>query len=141
MTISTLVDTDILLDILNADSRPEQQHWSSLRLDEASDHGSLCLSAVSFAEISQPYSDERVLLSVLRPFGFAYEPFPFEAAYPAGRAHRLYRQRGGRRERTLPDFLVGAHAAFAGHRLLTRDASRYRDYFPDLLIICPETHP
>ncbi len=140
MTISTLVDSNILIDILNADSLPAHQEWSSLRLDEASAHGIICLSAVAWAEV--PTLRQRaMLLAVLRPFEFVYEPFPFEAAYPAGQAHRLYRQRGGRRDRTLPDFLIGAHAAVAGHRLLTRDASRYREYFPDLHIICPETHP
>ncbi|GGD94392.1 hypothetical protein GCM10011390_11450 [Aureimonas endophytica] len=77
---------------------------------------------------------------------FAYlnprrEPFPFAAAFAAGRAHRVYRERGGRRERTLPDFLIGAHALVAGHRLLTRDAARYRAYFPTLDIIAPDTHP
>ncbi len=141
MTISTLVDSNILIDILNAGAQPEHQEWSSRQLDDASDLGVLCLSAVAWAEISQPYSDERELLSALRPFGFLFEALPFEAAYPAGQAHRLYRTRGGRRERTLPDFLIGAHAMVAGHRLLTRDASRYRDYFPDLDILCPETHP
>jgi len=51
------------------------------------------------------------------------------------------RRAGGVRERTLPDFFIGAHATVAGHRLLTRGAARYRGYFPDLDIISPETHP
>jgi predicted nucleic acid-binding protein len=38
----------------------------------------------------------------------------------------------------LPDFYIGAHAALAGMALLTRDASRYRSYFPSLEIIAPE---
>jgi predicted nucleic acid-binding protein len=48
---------------------------------------------------------------------------------------------GGLRERTPPDFFIGAHAVVAGHRLLTRDAARYRSYFPDLDIMSPETYP
>ncbi|TIX32501.1 MAG: DNA-binding protein, partial [Mesorhizobium sp.] len=39
------------------------------------------------------------------------------------------------------DFFIGAHAVVAGHRLLTRDAARYRSYFPDLDILSPETYP
>ncbi len=141
VTISTLVDSNILIDILNPRSLPEHQDWSATYLHDAALRGPLYMSAVAWAEISQPYQDEQMLVTILRPFGFVYEPLPFEAAYPAGQAQTLYRRRGGRRDRTLPDFLIGAHAQTAGHRLLTRDASRYRAYFPDLTIICPETHP
>ena len=141
MTISTLVDSNILIDILNPRSLPEHQEWSAKHLHDAALSGPLYMSAIAWAEVSQPYGDERLLSTILHPFGFVYEPFPFEAAYPAGQAHRLYRRRGGQRERTLPDFLIGAHALVAGHRLLTRDASRYRAYFPALTILCPETHP
>jgi predicted nucleic acid-binding protein len=72
---------------------------------------------------------------------WAFENIPFDAALIAGWAHREYRSRGGRREQTLPDFLIGAHAVVSGYRLLTRDPKRYRTYFPDLEIIAPDTHP
>jgi predicted nucleic acid-binding protein len=69
------------------------------------------------------------------------DDLPWAAAFLAGSAHQRYRKKGGARERTLPDFLVGAHAAVKGYRLLTRDARRYRAYFPDLDIVAPDTHP
>jgi predicted nucleic acid-binding protein len=37
----------------------------------------------------------------------------------------------------MPDFYIGAHAAVAGCRLLTRDVLRYRTYFPTVNIIAP----
>ena len=69
--------------------------------------------------------------------GFARAPLPWPAAYLAGRAHARYRRAGGTRRSTLPDFFVGAHAAVEGMALLTRDAGRYRTYFPTVALICP----
>ena len=64
-------------------------------------------------------------------------PLPFEAAFLAGKAFLRYRRRGGGRHAPLPDFYIGAHAAVSGLRLLTRDASRYRSYFPRLGLVAP----
>jgi hypothetical protein len=73
------------------------------------------------------------------PIGIFYrEPIPFEAGFLAGKAFAAYRRRGGSKTSPLPDFLIGAHAAVMGHKLLTRDARRYRNYFPKLDIIAPE---
>jgi predicted nucleic acid-binding protein len=40
----------------------------------------------------------------------------------------------------LPDFCIGAHAAVEHLALLTRDARRYRDYFPKVEIIDPANY-
>ena len=64
-------------------------------------------------------------------------PLPFEAAFLAGQCFVKYRRRGGDRRSPLPDFYIGAHAAIAGFTLLTRDARRYKSYFPSLQIIAP----
>ena len=69
---------------------------------------------------------------------FARENIPYEAAFLAGKSFLAYRGRGGTKRSPLPDFLIGAHAAVAGYRLLTRDASRYRTYFPRLALIAPD---
>lgn len=66
------------------------------------------------------------------------EPIPFEAAFLAGKCFVSYRRRGGAKRAPLPEFFIGAHAAVAGYRLLTRDASRYRTYFPTVSLIAPE---
>ena len=69
--------------------------------------------------------------------GFARLALPWEAAFLAGKAFLDYRRAGGPRRSPLPDFYIGAHAAVAGMRLLTRDATRYRTYFPKLDLIEP----
>ena len=138
VTISTLIDSSILIDVLGP-SAAAARPWSLAALQAVYEEGAIVLSAVVWAELTTSSVSEQTLVRSfdwLRP---RREDLPFEAAYPAGRAHRLYRLRGGRRDRTLPDFLIGAHALVSGHRLLTRDAVRYRSYFPDLTIIAPET--
>jgi predicted nucleic acid-binding protein len=50
-----------------------------------------------------------------------------------------YRRRGGPRQSPLPDFYIGAHAAIGRLALLTRDATRYRTYFPGVEIIASST--
>ena len=139
MTISTLIDSNVLIDVLGPDSLPHRG-WSLASLRRAVDDGQIVLSAIVWAELAGPQLSEDALARLLARFRPRREPFPFEAAFPAGLAHREYVRRGGRRERTLPDFLIGAHALVAGHRLLTRDASRYRTYFPDVEVIAPDTH-
>ena len=69
---------------------------------------------------------------------FQRESIPFEAAFLAGKAFREYRRPGGQRSSPLPDFFIGAHAAVAGYRLLTRDPARFRTYFPKLDLISPD---
>jgi len=140
VTISTLVDTNILIDMLGP-SDPVARGWSRPQLKACSEAGPIILSAIVWAELADPRLREAELAQVFGWLQPKRESFPFAAGYAAGRAHRLYRERGGARERTLPDFLIGAHALVAGHRLLTRDAARYRSYFPDLDILAPETHP
>lgn len=68
---------------------------------------------------------------------FRREPLPYEAAFLAGKAFLRYRRRGGARAAPLPDFYIGAHAAVAGLRLLTRDVAGYRTYFPTVDLIAP----
>lgn len=139
MTTSTLVDTNVLIDILGL-AELQTRRWSLQALKQVLAEGPIVFSAIVWAELSKPSLGQDALR---RAFGWLqprYEGLPFEAAYPAGSAHDLYRRRGGRRERTLPDFLIGAHALVGGHRLLTRDAGRYRAYFPSLNILSPETY-
>ncbi|PWJ78390.1 hypothetical protein C7441_11657 [Pseudaminobacter salicylatoxidans] len=140
MKISTLIDTNVLIDVLGP-AELQTRRWSLAALKQTSAEGAVVFSAIVWAELSRPSLGEETLsraFSWLQPIR---EDFPFNAAFPAGAAHTLYRVRGGKRERTLPDFLIGAHAAVSGHRLLTHDAGRYRTYFPSLNILSPETYP
>lgn len=138
MTSSAIVDTNVILDILGP--RGALRDWSVNALSRLADGNRLVVNQIIVSELA-PMLDFEKLKSVLAAMALGREQMPFAAAYRAGIAHRDYRKSGGARERTLPDFLIGAHAETAGHALLTRDPARYRSYFPDLDIIAPDTHP
>lgn len=131
-----LVDTNVLIDIAVED--PRWTDWSAERLAEARDSDKLALNAIVYAELSVHFDTVEQLESVLAPFRFERLHLPWEAAFVAGKAFKRYRSRGGTKSAPLPDFFIGAHAAAAGLRLLTRDPRRYREYFPTVELICPK---
>ena len=110
-------------------------------LRESRNLGRLVVNAITFSETAAHFQSYREIHGALKIQDTELEDLPWEAAYLAGHLHRQYRRAGGLRERVLPDFLIGAHAAVKGYRILTRDASRFRTYFPELEIIAPDTHP
>jgi predicted nucleic acid-binding protein len=131
-----LVDTNVLLDVATSD--PKWADWSSNALEHAAEHSTLVINPIIYAEISIAYRRIEELELALPPAVFRREALPYEAAFLAGKAFLRYKQRGGRSKlRPLPDFYIGAHAAVAGFKLLTRDAARYRTYFPGLDVIAP----
>lgn len=134
--IATLVDSNVVLDVVRED--PTWSDWSEDALVRVADEGILLINVVVYAEVSASYATAEEADAALDPAVFLRAELPWQAAFLAGRCHVEYRRRGGARTRTLPDFLIGAHAAVLGLRLLTRDASRYRTNFPKLEIIAPQ---
>jgi hypothetical protein len=130
----TLIDSNVILDLVTADEG--WLEWSSGRLVEAADSGPVAINPIIFAECAYGYASSADLLSDL-PVGMEMLSLPYEAAFLAGKAFARYRRLGGKRERILGDFYVGAHAQVAGLTLLTRDAARYRTYFPGVKVIAP----
>jgi hypothetical protein len=125
----------VLLDVLGDD--PHWGDWSSGAVAAAADEAQLVINPVIYAEVSVRYPRIEDLDDTLRPEVFRRDGLPYQAAFLAGKAYVDYRRRGGARTSPLPDFLIGAHAAVAGYRLLTRDAARYRTYFPKVDLIAP----
>jgi predicted nucleic acid-binding protein len=132
---ATLVDANVLLDVLTDD--PTWFGWSSAALAQAADVGALVINAVIYAEVSVRFSRIEDLDAALPADTFVRAPLPWPAAFLAGKCFVDYRRRGGARRSPLPDFFIGAHAAIQGLRLLTRDASRYRTYFPRVDLVAP----
>jgi predicted nucleic acid-binding protein len=131
-----LVDGNVLLDVLEVDSA--WYEWSAESIVRCATYDRLVINDVVFAEVSVGFSSIEVL--DLKPPRSLYERahLPWEAAFLAGKAFMDYRRAGGTRLSPLPDFYIGAHAAVTGMSLLTRDAARYRMYFPTVELIAPD---
>jgi predicted nucleic acid-binding protein len=132
---ASLVDSNVILDVFTED--PKWSEWSSAALAEAAETGGLVINPIIYGEVSIRFPRIEDLDVALPRDRFVREPIPFAAAFLAGKVFVEYRRRGGPRSSPLPDFFIGAHAAVAGHRLLTRDPARYRVHFPKLQLITP----
>jgi predicted nucleic acid-binding protein len=130
-----LVDSNVLLDIATND--PKWIEWSRTALETAANQSILVINPLIYAEVSVAYKRIEDVEAVQPSNVFRREHLPYEAAFLTGKAFLQYRNRGGARRAPLPDFYIGAHAAVAGFRLLTRDAARYQTYFPTVTLIAP----
>ncbi len=131
-----LVDSNVLIDLVQND--PRWADWSEHALQAGRARGGLAINPVVYAELASSFTLESELRAVVGAAGLRLLPIPPEAAFLAGHAFLAYRRRRGVKTGVLPDFFIGAHAAVAGMRLITRDAGRYRTYFPDVTLITPD---
>jgi predicted nucleic acid-binding protein len=135
----TLVDSCVLIDVMADD--PRWAEWSLSRLEEAGQQGPLVINPLILAEVSPRFERADDLEAALAGLPLARQALPWDAAFLAGQAFKVYRLGRGAKTSPMPDFYIGAHALVRNLQLLTRDAARYRSYFPRLRLIAPETPP
>jgi hypothetical protein len=131
-----LVDSNVILDVFLND--PKWADWSESALEEASASHRLFINPIIYAEVSIGFERIEEIESALGSAGFVLIDIPKEALFLAGKVFLKYRKRRGSRRSPLPDFFIGAHAAVMELALLTRDARRYRFYFPSVRLISPK---
>ena len=131
-----LVDTNVLIDVFTANAR--WSAWSEEKLILAAGEDELAINPIIYAEAAGDFRTQRDLDRALRGWPLHRLELPYEAGFLTGQAFVRYRRQGGQHRSPLPDFYIGAHAQWAGFTLLTRDAARYRTYFPKLRLIAPE---
>jgi len=132
---ATLVDSCILIDVLADD--PQWAEWSLDQLDALGRLAPLVINPIILAEVSPRFERAADLEVALAGLPLVREGLPWDAAFLAGQAFKGYRKGRGAKTSPMPDFYIGAHALVANLQLLTRDARRYRAYFPKLRIISP----
>src|SRR3972149_6240772 len=137
-SVITAVDTNVLLDVFGADATHGIRSANALRgcLRE----GALVACEAVWAETAVAFPGEKPFLDAMRAIGVTFSPIEEPAALRASASWRLYRSRGGKRERVVADFLIGAHALVQCDRILTRDRGFYRDYFRELTIVDQAEH-
>jgi predicted nucleic acid-binding protein len=131
----TLVDSCVLIDVLADD--PVWADWSLEQLDRCGSHAPLIINPLILAELSPRFERAADLEAALAQLPLQRQPLPWDAAFLAGQAFKIYRQTQGLQTSPMPDFYIGAHALVGGLQLLTRDAARYRGYFPRLALVVP----
>lgn len=130
------VDSSVLIDLIGGGAMADvaaDALRAALRL------GPVVVCDVVLAEVCTALKNGSDVLGDLESAGLVYLATEPKAALRAGEMQRRYRQRGGVRHRTVPDFIVGAHALLQCSGLITRDASFFRDYFKGLKVIVPGT--
>lgn len=130
-----IVDSNVILDV--AQSGCHGSAWSAVALEQLLDEAILVINPIVYAEVSIRYRTVDEVERALPVDLYYREHLPYDAAFLAGKCFVTYRRRGGMRASPLPDFYIGAHAAVRGYRLLTRNAARYRTYFPTVELIAP----
>lgn len=132
-----LVDTNVLVDVLEDD--PDWADWSVRQLRGQSQVHELLINPVIYAELSMAFDTVEALGKVIEDLGLILQDLPRPALFLAGKAFVKYRRRGSSRGSVLADFIVGAHAAVLGCAILTRDARRYKDSFPRVPLLVPDS--
>jgi predicted nucleic acid-binding protein len=133
---ATLIDSNVLIDVLARDYA--WAAWSDEAVIDALEEGALFVNQIVLAEVATGFQTVEECDWALEVRGIERMPLPWPASFLAGKAFVSYRRRGGPKLSPLPDFFIGAHAAVARLRLLTRDPARYRTYFPTVELIAPE---
>jgi len=129
----TAVDTNILLDVFLPDKKFASNSAKLLKL--AYDEGALIICDIVYAELVPQFEDRSLLEGTLETMNVTIVSVDSDVAFLAGEKWSLYRKSGGKRERIISDFLIGAHAMVKADRLLTRDRGFYRSYFPEVEIV------
>lgn len=129
----TAVDTNILLDIFSPDEKFSKDSLRTLKI--AYDEGALTISSIVYAELVPQFKRKLFLNNTLEALNISISSLNKEMAFLAGERWGLYKKSGGKRERIITDFLIGAHALLSAERFLTRDRGFYKTYFSDLKIL------
>jgi predicted nucleic acid-binding protein len=134
------IDSSVLIDVIGDDARAVA---AEAALRTALMHGPVVACEVVVSEVVAGLGHGSVVIDALEDSGIVFSPLELRSAVRAGEMQRRYKERtmagpAAAPKRTVPDFLIGAHALLQCDGLITRDAGFYRDYFKGLKLIVPK---
>jgi predicted nucleic acid-binding protein len=134
--VITAIDTNILIDIFGSD--PKFGKASAQAVRTCLQEGSIHACEIVLIETASVFPKYDAFLSAMQTLGIEFSAVQKDTVPIAAKAWHKYRKMGGKRDRVVADFLIGAHAMTQSDRLLTRDRGFYRHYFHSLTIIDPQ---
>jgi predicted nucleic acid-binding protein len=135
------IDSSVLIDLIGEDARASSAEEA---VRSALAHGPVVACDVVIGEVVAGLGSGSILLDALEESGIGFVPLELRAAVRAGEMQRRYKERlrtgkgPNAVPRSVPDFLIGAHALLQCAGLITRDAGFFRDYFKGLKVIVPK---
>jgi len=134
------IDSSVLIDLIGGDARAGAAEDA---VRAALTQGPVVACDVVIGEVVAALGSGSVLMDALDDSGIGFAPLDQRSAVRAGEMQRRYKERlrvskVAEVPRSVPDFLIGAHALMQCRALITRDAGFFRDYFKGLKLIVPK---
>lgn len=134
------IDSSVLIDLIGGDARAGAAEDA---VRAALTQGPVVACDVVIGEVVAALGSGSVLMDALDDSGIGFAPLDLRSAVRAGEMQRRYKERlrvskVAEVPRSVPDFLIGAHALMQCRALITRDAGFFRDYFKGLKLIVPK---
>ncbi len=130
------VDSCVLLDLFTDDK--DWGEWSENILEKYSQTNTLYINSIVYTEISIGFKKIEEVEKAISELNIKVLEIPREALFLTGKVYLKYRKNKGTKNSPLPDFFIGAHVSVEKFNLITRDANKYKTYFPQVKLIHPE---
>ena len=133
----TFLDTSAVIAALN---HKEAHHlWSKTQIENRKALGPMVIVNIVYCELSYGMASRNDVDKVVNRLSLERAVSDDDALFRAIVAFKQYKENNkGLKKGVLPDFLIGAFAEVAEAALVTTNASDFRTYFPNVVLLSPD---